>query len=248
MTAAPSDGEDAGAFATPEPNNRGDGIGRQRSRNILAPADDRPVIILLGRAGNKKLVRDVLMEFRSAIRNADSGWRYSQWEKSQPGYDKLAKNWRHNRQRQERVFEAYDAHKKKRGPKEAARLATSQFDTPFDGKYKRFPELSLPSTKWENAIGDTLIDVLERVLERGLRFSRARAGNYCHGTDLDLLAALYDAARLIAGWRDGARNAAGQVAPRLALRGGFQDALCNWFAYKLRARRALLPHKAENHK
>jgi hypothetical protein len=242
MTTAPSNAEDA----TPEPHS-GDGISRQRSRNILAPADDRPVIILMGRAGNKKPVRDVLMEFRSAIRNADSGWRYSQWEKSQPGYDKLVKNWRHNRLRQERVFEAYDAYKKKRGAKKAVRLATSQFDKPFNGRYKRFPELSLPTTTWENAIGDALIDVLERVLGRGLRFSRAREANGWHGIDLDLLAALFEAARILSGWRDGARNAAGQVGPRLALRGGLRDATCNWFAYRLRVRRERLPHKAEKH-
>ena len=91
------------------------------------------------------------------------------------------------------------------------------------------------------------LDVLESVLGRGLRFSRARAADRWHGIDLDLLAALFEAARLLSGWRDGARNAVGHVAPRLALRGGLRDATCNWFAYKLRVRRKLLPHKAEKH-
>jgi hypothetical protein len=247
MTTAPSDADDFGAFATPEPDS-GDGIGWQRRRNILAPADDRPVVILLELAGNKKPVRDVLMEFRSAIKIADSSWRHSQWEKSQHGYDKFVKNWRHNRIRQERVFDAYYAYKKKRGPNKAVQLATSQFDKPFNGRYKRFPELSLPTTTWEKAIGDALIDVVERALGRGLRFSRAREAHGWHGIDLDLLAALFEAARILSGWRDGARNAAGQVAPRRALRGGLRDATCNWFVYRLRVRRERLPHKAENHK
>jgi hypothetical protein len=243
MTTAPSDTENLETLTAPDPNS-GDGIGLQRRRNILAPANDEPIVVLLERAGNKKPVRDVLMEFRSAIKYADSGWRYSQWEKNQPGYDKLAKNWRHNRLRQQRVFDAYDAYKKKRGPRKAVRLATAQFDKPFNGKYKRSPELSLPSTTWENAIGNALIDVLENVLGRGLRFSRSRAADRWHGIDLDLLAALFEAARLLSGWRDSTRNAAGQVAPRLALRGGLRDATCNWFAYRLRVRRDRMPHKA----
>jgi hypothetical protein len=158
-------------------------------RNAVALERLREVLNKEGRDPSDAL--RILAEIDQALRFEVQRLSYMLRQRRSPSGRAFQKSWSEHTRRGRLSFATFDRLKRKLGGPEAAARAAKIWNEPIGRRLgeETVRAQAMPMLVWETAIGNVLIDELQRHLNRKLRFSRGATG-----PDIRLLVELYSIA------------------------------------------------------